>query len=119
MSRQSPSLQSFFPPVAEPPGTVGQSSTAYLASPNDSTNLDASPLTGLILNKWRPRVEYNESYIASLNPGPGCVALKGRIVNCYDQVTRSKMLQAAKGCLKIIMKDDTAALLVCISSQWS
>lgn len=53
----------------------------------------------------------------SLNPGPGCVALEGRIVNFYDQATPSKMPQAAKGCLKLIMRDDTAALSVCPSSS--
>jgi len=36
----------------------------------------------------------------------------GRIVNFYDQTTTSKMPKAAKGCLKMIMKDDTGALTV-------
>ena len=33
----------------------------------------------------------------------------GRIVNFYDQAMNSKMPQAAKGCLKIVVKDDTGA----------
>lgn len=45
-------------------------------------------------------------------PGPGCVAFMGRVVNFYDQATLSKAPQAAKGCLKVVVKDDTGALMV-------
>ena len=64
------------------------------------------------LHIWRPRVEYPDVDIGSLVPGPGCVALTARIVNFYDQATPSKMPQAAKGCLKVIVKDDTGAMVV-------
>lgn len=64
------------------------------------------------LYTWRPQAEYHDVDIRSLVPGPGCVALTARIVNFYDQVTPSKMPQAAKGCLKVIVKDDTGAMVV-------
>lgn len=33
------------------------------------------------LHKWQPRCEYPEIAISSLEPGPGCFELKGRVVN--------------------------------------
>lgn len=64
------------------------------------------------LHRWQPRVEYQDVDIGSLVPGPGRVALTARIVNFYDQVTPSKMPRAAKGCSKVIVKDDTGAMVV-------
>ena len=55
---------------------------------------------------------YEETEIGSLVPGPQRVALMGRVANFYDQSTPNKMPQAAKGCVKIIVKDDTGALTV-------
>lgn len=43
----------------------------------------------------------------------------GRIVNFYDQPTPSKMPQAAKGCLKAVVKDDAGALAVRYTSYLS
>ena len=64
------------------------------------------------LHTWRPRVEYQDVDIGSLVPGPGCVVLTARIVNFFNQAMSSKMPQAAKGCLKVIVKDDTGAMVV-------
>lgn len=61
---------------------------------------------------WIPAREYDETDIGSLIPGPQCVTFIGRVANFYDQSTPSKMPQAAKGCVKIIVKDDTGALTV-------
>lgn len=61
---------------------------------------------------WIPAREYDEVDIAALNPGPQCITVVGRIANFYDQPTPSKMPQAAKGCIKVIVKDDTGALTV-------
>ena len=38
----------------------------------------------------------------------------GRVANVYDQVLSSKMPQAAKGCAKVLVKDDSGALAVSI-----
>ena len=50
--------------------------------------------------------------IGGLVAGPRNVALTGRVANFYDQATPSKMPQAAKGCLKVIVKDNTGAIAV-------
>ncbi|MCJ1398080.1 hypothetical protein MMC11_001277 [Xylographa trunciseda] len=64
------------------------------------------------LHRWNPRSDYEDCDISSLVPGPGCRALQGRVVNFYHQPTPSKKPQAAKGCLKVVIKDDTGALMV-------
>ena len=64
------------------------------------------------LHNWQPRMTYDEVDIGSLVPGPGCVAVMGRVVNFYDQTMNSKMPQAARGCLKVIVRDDTGAFAV-------
>ena len=61
---------------------------------------------------WVPEREYDEREIVDLVPGPGCVMFSGRVANCYDQKNTSKSPHAAKGCLKIIVKDDNGAVTV-------
>jgi hypothetical protein len=55
---------------------------------------------------------YEEVGISELAPGPRRVSFTGRIVNMYDQSIESKMPKAAKGCLKLVVKDDHAMMLV-------
>lgn len=64
------------------------------------------------LHKWQPRCDYNEVDIGGLEPGPGCVMVVGRVVNLYHEEKLSKSPNGAKGCLKLIVKDDTGALSV-------
>jgi hypothetical protein len=61
---------------------------------------------------WIPAQNYEESKVADLVPGPKRVHFQGRVANFYDQNTPSKRPRAAKGCVKIIVKDDTGALTV-------
>ena len=49
---------------------------------------------------------YEDVRIRELTPGPRRVSFKGRVVNMYDQNVESKMPQAAKGCLKLLIRDD-------------
>ena len=63
-------------------------------------------------DNWIPQRDYEGVDIGSLIPGPQAVSLTARIVNFYDQATPNKMPQAARGCIKIIVKDDTGALTV-------
>ena len=67
------------------------------------------------LHKWQPRCEYKEISISKLTPGPGCVAVMGRIVNFYESISTSKAVNASRGSFKIIVKDDTGAFTVRIS----
>lgn len=116
MSPQFPSIQSFFQPEvssAKRPATTGPLSEA-----GDGFTLKEIEATlQLKLHKWQPRGHYEEVEIGSLVPGPGCVALMGRVVTFYDQTTASKAPQAAKGCLKVVVKDDTGALMVPFTSS--
>ncbi|KAF1815195.1 hypothetical protein P152DRAFT_431561 [Eremomyces bilateralis CBS 781.70] len=61
---------------------------------------------------WNPQREYEEYGIGNLNSGPQCVAFMGRIVNYFDQNKSSKGQNAAKGCVKMIVRDDTGAISV-------
>lgn len=61
---------------------------------------------------WVPQQEYTDMDIADLVPGPGCRTFMGRIVNFFDQPNSSKMPRAAKGCVKMVVKDDTGVISV-------
>lgn len=61
---------------------------------------------------WLPDQEYEELDIASLTPGPNRVTFRGRIANYYNYETASKKPRAAKGCVRIIIKDDSGAITV-------
>lgn len=108
MGPPSSSIMSYFTRSSSP-----SSSPVKLSTPTKSgiTQLSSSSPV-LSPSKWKPEVHYTEVDIGSLLPGPSCITFMGRIVNFYDQTTTSKMPKAAKGCLKMIAKDDTGALTV-------
>ena len=111
MPPQFPSIQSFFQPEVSPtnrPATTSPLSEAR----NGFTTQEIEATIQPKLHKWQPRGTYADVEIGNLVPGPGCVSLMGRVVNFYDQATPSKAPQAAKGCLRVVVKDDTGALLV-------
>ena len=64
------------------------------------------------LHKWQPRGVYLEVDIGNLESGPGCFTVMGRVVNMRDEKHSSKAPNAAKGCLKLIVKDNTGVLCV-------
>ena len=115
MDAPFPSIQSFFHPdetspkkakatTSSPPSAIGDGFTAEEADPT------ADPHT---LHKWQPRGSYEEADIATLIPGPGGVALTGRVVNYYHVENPSNAPHAAKGCVRIVVRDDSAAIVVC------
>lgn len=117
MPAQSPSIQSFYPPSSSsssapssPNKASGATSNADLADGFTISELDSvlHPSSA----HWTPSREYEDTEIESLVPGPQAVCLTARIVNFFDQQTPSKMPQAARGCIKLIVKDDTAAMTV-------
>ena len=59
-----------------------------------------------------PHQEYEEAQLCTLAPGPRRIKISARVVNIHDQPVTSKSPKAAKGCLKILVKDNNAALLV-------
>jgi hypothetical protein len=118
MTLQFPSIQSFFK-SSKPstPQTHAQPTTPTQTQPSKPGDGFTEAEVDVVLRptideSWLPSREYEEVEIASLVPGPGCVTFMGRIANFYDQSTPSKRPRAAKGCVKIIVKDDSGALTV-------
>ncbi|OCK79378.1 hypothetical protein K432DRAFT_299970 [Lepidopterella palustris CBS 459.81] len=110
MAPQFPSIQSFFPTTSSPKTKqLPSSSTAEAGDGFTSDEVDVV-LHPTIDNSWTPTQDYEEFDIGALNAGPKCVTFMGRIVNSYDQTTPSKRPRAAKGCVKLILADDTGAL---------
>ena len=114
MAPQTPSIRSFFQPEVP---LIQNSKRRKLDETTEDMNDGFTPseiasALQLTLHEWKPNGVYKDMEIGSLIPGPDCVALMGRVVNFYDQVMLSKMPQAAKGCLKVLVKDDTGVLAV-------
>jgi hypothetical protein len=118
MAPQFPSIQSFF--KSSKPGT-----TQAYAQPNAPdqpkskepgdgfTEAEVDTVLHPVIDQsWVSAQEYEEFEIANLIPGPKCVSFQGRVANFYNQNTPSKRPRAAKGCVKIIVKDGSGALTV-------
>lgn len=114
MSPQFPSIQSFFS-ATKPNTNVPKHATkdASRSSGDGFTNAEVQAVLQPTVDKnWLPGQEYEELDIDALTPGPGCVMFQGRVVNFFDQATPSKKPRAAKGCVKVIVKDDTGPITV-------
>ena len=111
MAHKFPSIQSFFQSEIH----TAMKAPTNLAPPAEAGDgFTPEEIEKTTLHKWQPRCEYPEIAISSLEPGPGCFELKGRVVNMQDEKQRSaKMPHAAKGCLKLIVRDDTGVISVC------
>ena len=113
MPTQNTSIQSFFRTEVLSPSHKPHTRPSNKSDTNDGfTCSEVEAALNPRLHKWQPRTTYSEVDIGSLVPGPGCVALMGRVVNFYDQTMNSKSPHAAKGCLKVIVKDDSGAFVV-------
>lgn len=118
MTRQFPSIQSFFG-IAQRTSAPNQS-TSEVAPPAPSmTPGDGFTKSELyaalhpdITEPLNPGRDYEKSDISSLCPGPKCLSFTGRVSNLFDQTQGSKMPRAAKGCLKLVVKDDSGAITV-------
>ena len=62
-----------------------------------------------------PHHEYEEVPLSTLAPGPRRIKFSARVVNIHDQPVASKSSKAARGCLKVLVKDNNATLLVSLS----
>ena len=110
MAPQFPSIQSFFQTEISPTKAKAPSSPPTASGDGFTPAEVEATMHPVTLPKWQPRVPYDDVDIGSLCPGPRRVALTGRIVNFYDLHTPSKKPHAAKGCLKLMVKDDTGLL---------
>ena len=107
-----PSIQSYFSKSSSPSKRSDSSPVRSSSPTKGGSLLSSSPSRPISAGSWVPEVDYKEVDIEALVPGPQCVLLVGRIANFYDQSTPSKMPKAARGCIKMIVKDDTGALTV-------
>ncbi|KAL8937210.1 MAG: hypothetical protein Q9216_004538 [Gyalolechia sp. 2 TL-2023] len=64
------------------------------------------------LHAWKPNKHYEDVQISKLVPGSAPVCLLGRLINFYEQPIPGRMPYAAKGCLKVVMKDDTGIMMI-------
>ena len=107
-----PSIETFFQkevPVVKTPKPI---KSGEVGVGDGFTSAEIEAALHPTLHKWQPRCEYKDVDIGNLVPGPGCVAIQGRVVNLYEQPFASKAPHAAKGCLNLLVKDDTGVLRV-------
>ncbi|KAL8693243.1 MAG: hypothetical protein Q9224_003792, partial [Gallowayella concinna] len=110
MAPQCPLIQSFFQPSPAAPVPAVTN-----ADENDDgfTTTEVKAFLYSTPHAWKPRVQYENTHIAALAPGPHCVCVLGRVVNFYDQPTStSKLPYATKRCLNVLLRDDTGMIKV-------
>ncbi|GAB7350408.1 hypothetical protein MBLNU459_g1024t1 [Dothideomycetes sp. NU459] len=103
-----PSIQSFFPRQASP------HSTAKGSQSGDGFSMEEinAVIRPVVPESWTPNGGYDDCQIASLIPGQRPVKFMGRIVSLVSSHGSVKVSGAAKGHIKIIVKDDSGALTV-------
>lgn len=114
MPHENMSIQSFFPPQRSP--AKQQTSSPSPGDGFTSTELNEA-LNPPVLEDWDPPREYTDTDIAELLPGPGRISFRGRIVGLWDVNAVHKMPRSARGYVKLIIRDDTGAITVRLSSS--
>ncbi|ERF76910.1 hypothetical protein EPUS_02621 [Endocarpon pusillum Z07020] len=117
MAKSPPIIRSFFEPIPSPSqsahkGHLPTLQTTTAANEGGLIEPKARKNTArLSPGHWQPRHDYEEVSIGELAPGPRRVSFIARVVNLYDdQNVHSKKSDSAKGCLKVLMKDDSALI---------
>ena len=112
MSPQFPSIRDFF--QADPSTQRTNTLLTFDSSISDGFTPEEMDTTqDLPVEQWETNQDYTDISVGDLVPGPRKVTFVARIVNFYNQPIASKKPQAAKGCLNLLVKDDTAAITVC------
>jgi len=108
-SCSTPSIQQFFP-------VVTPSSLPHTPSPRHGDGFTAEEIDAALhttlLDNWTPPSDYEQYDIGALCPGPKRVTVSGRIVNLFRQRPGHRTPRNAKGCLKVLIRDDTGILTV-------
>ena len=112
MAAPNPSIQSFFQPDETCPKRLKGNRSPLAIGDGFTAEKVKATVHQPTLPKWQPRGTYEAADIATLGPGPGCVAIVGRVVNYHHIETPSKAPYAAKGCINLVVKDDSAAMVV-------
>jgi hypothetical protein len=102
------SIQAFY--EQEPPPSAQGDSGQTVGDGFDRQERHPTCLAGL--PQWHPKLEYTAADIADLKPGVDRVEITGRIVYLYHHTRQSKSPTAAKGCWRLVVKDETAAMTV-------
>lgn len=110
------STPAFFPPTPDPsPAKVGPARPQnFPINIGDGFTPEEvlEALKPAPVQEWQPTEEYIEYQIKDLAPGPRPVSFMGRVANIFDIAHTPKTPTSAKGCLKLSIKDDTAAITV-------
>ena len=110
------SIQAFFSPApsSSPAKSITPSNPSSDATIGDG--FTAEEVQGALRPKpaeaWHPSTEYTELEIRHLEPGPKAVTFMGRVANIFDVANTPKTPRSAKGCIKLCVKDDKAAITV-------
>jgi len=95
MASQMPNLHDFFGPASSVPAS--QASTGHPTCSVASSSLPT---------------DCRRQPIGSLAPGPVRTRFTGVVVNLFSHEIDIKSPKAAKGCMKILLRDDTSEILV-------
>lgn len=110
MASQTLCIQSFFQsqPASAPPSSSPLSGDGFTAAEIEAALHPSLP------EIWHPSptTKYYDSDIASLSPGTRCITFMGRIANLFDVANSSRMPRTAKGCIRIVVKDESGAVTV-------
>lgn len=123
MSPKFPTIDDFFQHTLSPLPSPTKSNSSEIAEPkapaavngfagDGFTSSERSKKHVLSQGDWQPQHPYDHASVGQLSPGPRRVCFTARVINLYDRVIQSKLPKAAKGCLKVLVRDDNAALLV-------
>ncbi|KAK4546884.1 hypothetical protein LTR36_001616 [Oleoguttula mirabilis] len=108
------SIQAFFPPTPSASPTKASAPPSSDAPIGDGFTADEvqEALRPKPAEPWQPPEEYAECDVRDLIPGPRAVTFMGRVANIFDVMSTPKTPRAAKGCVKLCVKDSTGAVTV-------
>lgn len=116
----SNSIQAYFPPTptsspTKPSPPKPPQTSATPAPPGDGFTPSERVLPAPALcQPWSPPdgVEYADVAIGDLVPGPAAVTFMGRVCNLFDVGTSAKGERAARGCVKVVVRDEGGCVTV-------
>ncbi|KAK3672466.1 hypothetical protein LTR78_007773 [Recurvomyces mirabilis] len=104
-------IQAFFPPT---PNSSPTTASVPSSNPPPGDGFTSDEIAEASRPKpaapWQPAIEYEESDISDLYPGPKAVTFMGRVCNIFDLANTPKTPRSSKGCVKLCIKDDTGAI---------
>ncbi len=107
-----PSVQSFYKREVQ---ADKEAAIDLSTEPGDGfTKGELSDALDPLSRKWNPEREYEELNVGQLVPGPHAVTFVGRIVNLSTFFGKSPRQPKAAGFHSLIVKDDFAAISVCL-----